>query len=145
MKYISRLILLAMLLGLAGCGKEPSAAEDDFSANPRLPQGLKKLQGLWESRSDTSLCTAKIDGYTIRLTYKDSGSETQFKRNARIEELDADNRRLQVHGDKEPWTYLLEKHNTHVCLELQFYDVAQRKWMNFSLEQPVDSALVTQL
>lgn len=138
-------MLVATLVGLTGCGREKPPMEEVSSYFPRLSGDLKQMQGHWESQSGTITCTAQVEGYTIRLTYEDSEGNTPFKRNACIKEIDQVSHRLHVHGDKELWTYLLERHDSHVQLELRFFDASRKQWVHSSFEQPTGSARVAGL
>lgn len=142
MTIFSRSVLLGALVWATGCTQEKPTEESVSSKVTELPMDLKQMQGQWKSRNDTGTGTAQVEGYTVRLTYETPNSKTQFKRNVCIKKLDAVNRQLEIHGDKQPWQYLLERNNTHAYLELRFYDESQHKWVHSSLERPAGLVLV---
>ena len=139
---VLRCMLMGVLVWVTGCAKKNPAEGRTSSKMPHIQVDLKQMQGQWESRKDSGACTAQVEGNTIRLTYENPDSKTQFKRNACIKRVDAVNHQLQVHGDKKPWRYLLERNNSQVYLELRFYDESRHKWVQCSLEQPLEPALV---
>lgn len=124
---------------MGGCTKKEQASVRTPSVISQLPADLKLMQGLWESRKSDAVCAAQIEGFTIRMTYKDPDHEIHYKRNACIKELDSVNRQLQVHGDKKPWSYIIRRESSCISLELRFYDENRRQWIHSSLEQPVES------
>lgn len=134
-----------MLIWATGCTQEnPTSRGVSFSGD-QLHEDLQQMQGAWRSQHDPVLCTAQIEGYTIRLAYETSDGEIQSKRNACIRKLDAENHRLQIHGDKEPWGYLLAQRNSEVCLKLQFYDESRHQWVHSILQRIPEAGSVADL
>jgi polyferredoxin len=122
------------ILMLTGCSKAEPPVADPY---PDMTGDLRMMQGSW-SALDTNGCIdcgAVIDGYAIRMRFKNSPEAPMVRQNASIARLDEQRKLILLNNGYAAWPYFIGKEAGQDHLELEFYNETGSDWVRVHLQR----------
>lgn len=126
MKF-SNFAVLALVACLSGCvEKNVSSANSTGTDRSELPEELRPLQGEWTVKNGEGRMS--VEGRTLQLIFRNDENDQLYRRNAFIENVDAEAHELEMHGESAPWHYAVHQDGLEESVLIRFYDPENRVW-----------------
>lgn len=126
-------MIIGVLCLISGCSRKPQSSSVSFGEKSHLPVDLRDMQGNWHAGENEAMCEVQIDEFTIRLSFTGQTADDSYKRNASIKQVDQLNRTIEIHGDKNPWYYVIGRNDQGTTLSLRFFDTEKSQWVNSNM------------